>query len=338
VDVVFGPTEIGQKFTVTQYMKTAPNPVPVILYSPAQEFFTTDNPWVLALGGSNLQQATCMADYVYSTLGYRTIVTLGPEGAAGANFVTPFADQFKALGGTVADQVWPPEDALDMGPFLTTLKDSTADALCYWFPGANAQKLIIAFYQMGITLPKVGIFHGATFDPWVFQTLNNPAAAAAMEGTPVSMEYGPDSQTEANQHFVELWAETYPTTSGPYALSGDTCNPYDAVQWFIKALEANGGDTTPEVLVETLLATEYEGPQGPAFFDASAEKAAFKQIATRNMYIVKVVANPEGSEFPYRYETLATYLLVPPTGYVAGETEKIEGAPGPATATSTTGQ
>jgi branched-chain amino acid transport system substrate-binding protein len=341
VDVVFGPTEIGQKFSVTQYMKTAANPVPVILYSPAQEFFTLDNPWVLAVGGSNLQQATCMADYVYSTLGYRTIVTLGPEGAAGANFITPFADEFKALGGKVADQVWPPEDALDMGPFLTTLQDSTADALCYWFPGANAQKLIIAFYQMGLTLPKVGVFHGACFDPWVFQTLNNPEAAAAMEGVPVSMEYGPDSQTEANQHFAEVWTAAYPTKSGPQCLDGSTANPYDAAQWFMKALQSNGLDTTPTALVEALLATPYEGPQGPASFDATAEKPAFRQIATRNMYIVKVVASPAGSEYPYHYETLATYLQVPATGYVPGVTQKIQGAPGATAApaaTSTTGQ
>ena len=340
VDVVFGPTEIGQKFSVCQYMKTAASPVPVILYSPAQEFFTLDNPWVIGLGGTNLQQATCMADYVYSTLGYRTIVTLGPEGAAGANFVTPFAEEFKALGGTIADQVWPPEDALDMGPFLTTLKDSTADALCYWFPGANAQKLIIAFYQMGITLPKVGIFHGACFDPWVFQTLNNPEAAAAMEGVPVSMEYGPDSQTEANQRYVAAWNAAYPTKSGPYALSGDTCNPYDAAQWFMKALEANGGDTTPATLVADLLATQYEGPQGPAFFDqANARSDAFSRLATRNIYVVKIAANPEGSDFPYHYETAMTYLQVPPTGYVDGTTQKVEGPPGAAAAaTSTTGQ
>jgi branched-chain amino acid transport system substrate-binding protein len=336
VDVIFGPTEIAQKFSVAQYMKTAANPVPVIFYSPAQEFFTTDNPWVLGAGGSNLQQATCMADYVYEVLGYRKIVTLGPEGAAGANFVTPFADEFKLLGGTVVDQVWPPETALDMSPFLTTLKDADADALCYWFPGANAQKLIVAFYQLGITIPKVGIFHGATFDPWVFQTLNNPEAAAAMEGVPVSMEYGPDAQTEANQHFADLWAAAYPTKSGPQCLDGSTSNPYDAAQWFIKALQSNGLDTTPEAMRTALLATEWDGPQGPAFFDANGKNAAFKQIATRNMYIVKVVASPAGSEYPYHYETLMTYLQVPPTGYEDGVTQKIEGAPGAAAAAETT--
>jgi hypothetical protein len=76
-------------------------------------------------------------------------------------------------------------------------------------------------------------------------------------------------------------------------------------------LEANGGDTTPAELVKAILATEWEGPQGPAFF-AEGDRAA-----TITVYIVAEEATPAGTPYPYQYKTLKTYEAVPPMGYVA---------------------
>ena len=102
-----------------------------------------------------------------------------------------------------------PQNTLDFCPILTTLKP--ADALVYWFPGADAQRLIVAFDQLGITMPKAGAFHGATFDPYIFKDLNNPTAAAKMAGTPTPIEYSPDLATEANQAFVAMWEADQPS-------------------------------------------------------------------------------------------------------------------------------
>ena len=68
-------------------MKTAG--IPLLIYSPSPEVIFKDNPWVVAAGGTNLQQPTCMADYVYNTLGYRNVNTLAPEGAAGQDLHGP---------------------------------------------------------------------------------------------------------------------------------------------------------------------------------------------------------------------------------------------------------
>jgi branched-chain amino acid transport system substrate-binding protein len=308
VVAVFGPTAIGEKYTVSTYMKTAG--VPMIIYSPSPEVIFKGNPWVVAAGGSNLQQPTCMADYVYNTLGYKNVDTLAPEGAAGQTFMDPFAAAFTALGGTIVDAKTAPQNSLDFSPVLTTLK--TAEALVYWFPGADAQKLIVAFKQLGITMPKVGAFHGATFDPYVFKGLNDPEAAAAMAGTPTPMEYSPDATTPENQAFVDLWNATYPASSGTVALDGSNCNPYDAAQLFVKVIEANGGDTTPAALMAGLLSTSWVGPQGPASFDAAG---AWPNVAIRNVYICEVTASPADSEWPYFYKTVKTYEAVPTAGF-----------------------
>lgn len=309
---LFGPNAIGEKYTVANYMKTVG--IPQIMFSPSPQVIFQDNPWLVAEGGTNLQTPSCMADYVYNTLGYTRVDTFTAEGAAGETFLGPFTKEYEALGGTIVDAKTAPINALDYSSVLTTL-NKDADALVYWFPGADAQKLIVAFYQLGITMPKVGAFHGATFDPYIFQTLNNDEAAAAMEGTPLPSEYGPDVEFPANQTFLDLWTAAYPTKSGPQAPSGEMCNPYDAAQLFIKVLENNGGDTTPAALVEGLLTTPWEGPQGPASFSSTD---LYANCATRNVYIVEVVASPAGSDWPYHYETVGVYLNVPPSGYAGG--------------------
>ncbi len=308
VVAIFGPTAIGEKYTVATYMKTAG--VPLIIYSPSPEVIFINNPWLVAAGGSNLQQPSCMADYVYNTLGYKNIDTLAPEGAAGTTFNGPFTAEFEALGGTIADAKTAPQNTLDFSSILTTLKP--ADALAYWFPGADAQRLVIAFQQLGVTMPKVGIFHGATFDPYIFKDLNNPEAAAAMAGIPTPIEYAPDYVSDANAEFVRLWNETYPAGSGEVALDGSNVNPYDAAQLFIKVIEANGGDTSPQALMDGMLSTAWEGPQGPAYFDADS---IWPNVAIRNVYICEVTANPEGWEWPYGYKTVKTYEAVPTAGF-----------------------
>jgi branched-chain amino acid transport system substrate-binding protein len=331
---LFGPNAIGEKYTVSNYMKTVG--IPQIMFSPSPEVIFANNPWLVAEGGTNLQTPTCMADYVYNTLGYKKVDTLAPEGAAGVTFMGPFTDTFKSLGGTVIDAKTAPVNSLDYSSVLTTL-NKDADALVYWFPGADAQKLIAEFDQLGITMPKVGAFHGATFDPYIFQTLNNDKAAAAMAGTPLPNEYGPDVLFPANQTFIDLWTAAYPTKSGPQAMSGEMTSPYDAAQLFIRVLENNGGDTTPAALIQGLLTTSWDGPEGPASFSSTGK---YSNCATRNVYIVKVMASPAGSEWPYHYETVAVYLDVPPTGYAGGTwvtpADAVAAAGGSAAATTTT--
>lgn len=307
VVAIFGPNEIGEKFAVAGYIASLGEAgIPLIFFSPTPPPAFEGNDWLVGACGTTVTQPTTMADYIYNDLGYRTINTLGQEGAAGESFVNPLVGVFQALGGTVVSQVWPPADTSDFGPFLTTLEP--ADALVAWMPGA-AVGMFIQYVKMGIIdkMPVVGAFHGATYDPWVYAAINanNPDVAEAMAGVPTPMEYAPDSTSEANLAFIDAAKAEW----GDVALSGDNVNPYNAAVLFIKALEANGVVTTPKELVQALLATEWEGPQGPAYF-AEGDRAA-----TITVHIVAEEKTPEGTPYPYQYKTLKSYEGVPPTGF-----------------------
>ncbi len=307
VAAIFGPNEIGEKFAVAGYIGSLGEAgIPLIFFSPTPPPAFEGNDWLIGACGTTITQPTVMADYIYNDLGYRTINTLGQEGAAGESFINPLVGVFQKLGGTVASQVWPPADTSDFGPFLTTLKP--ADALVVWMPGA-AVGLHIQYVKMGIInkMPMVGAFHGATFDPWVYAAINqnNPDVAEAMAGVPCPMEYAPDSTSEANLEFIAAARGEW----GDVAFAGDNVNLYNAAMLFIKALEANGGVTTPKELVQSILATSWEGPQGPAFF------AEGSRAANITVHIVAAEKTPEGTPYPYQYKTLKTYEGVPPTGF-----------------------
>ncbi len=308
VVAIFGPNEAGEKFAVNDYIKNAGH-IPLILFSPCPDpLLKTGNPWLVAAMGTNSQQPSVMADYCYNDLGYRKVNTLGQEGAGGKGFLMPFIGTFTALGGTVATQVWPPAGTSDFGPFLTTLED--ADALVAWMPG-DGIGMLIQYVKMGIVdkMPIVGAFHGATFDPWVYDKIaeNNPDVAEAIEGVPTPMEYSPELDSPMNLEFI---AEAKAAWGDNVILDGSNVNPYQAAELFIKALEANGGVTTPQELLDALFATTWDGPQGSYFF------AAGSQAATIPVYIVKEVKGTATDMFPYHYETIKTYDAVPPGGLV----------------------
>jgi ABC-type branched-subunit amino acid transport system substrate-binding protein len=314
VVAIFGPNEAGEKFAVSDYMKNAGH-IPLILFSPAPDpLLKSGNPWLVAAMGTNSQQPSVMADYAYNDLGYRKVNTLGQEGAGGKGFLMPFIGTFTALGGTVnADgQVWPPAGTSDFGPFLTTLPD--ADALVAWMPG-DGIGMFIQYVKMGIIdkMPIVGAFHGATFDPWVYAKIaeNNPDVAEAIAGAPTPMEYSPELDSAMNQEFI---AEAKAAWGDNVVLDGSNVNPYQSAELFIKALEANGGVTTPDELLTALLGTRWDGPQGEYFF------AEGSQAATIPVYIVKEVKGTAADQFPYHYVTVKTYDAVPPGGLVVGTT------------------
>jgi hypothetical protein len=79
-----------------------------------------------------------------------------------------------------------------------------------------------------------------------------------------------------------------------------------AILLFKAAVEATGGDTSPQVLRDALLAADVKGPEGHTHFEGS-------QAATKDVFIVKVVKLADGS---FNYETVKVYPEVPPTGYV----------------------
>ena len=300
VVAIFGPTQVGEKMAVANYLKSVG--IPLMLYNPSPPNIFTDNKWVVGSAGTTLQSPTAMADYLYNQLKYTKIDTLTQDNTAGRAFITPLTDYFTKVGGTVVQQQWVPVPTPDFSSYLTTLK--TADALVAWDSGSDAIALLTQWHQLGIDkkMPIVAAFHGGFTDPFIPAAMAD-ADAAAVVGTLAPMTYAPDSQDQVNLDFVKGFTPVLGFPPGDDSASG----PYQAAQLFQAAVTATNGDTSPDKLIAAIFAAKIVGPEGPESF------APGQQAATKNVYIVKVDKVPNAAK-TYHYVTVFTYKDVPPTG------------------------
>ncbi|MDR1573464.1 MAG: ABC transporter substrate-binding protein, partial [Clostridiales Family XIII bacterium] len=301
VVAIFGPTQIGHKTAVSEYIKEAG--IPLIFYNGTPLGILKSNDWLIGGGGATPQMPTAMADYVYTELGYRTVNVLSMDNTGYRSYLDPFIETFEALGGTIVSQQWAPIPCADWSPYLATLQD--ADAIVSWASGSDAISLWTAWYEMGVNkrMPIVAAMHGGFTDYFVPTALSksNPDAKDAMLGALAPMMYAVDSKAEANQEFVDAWTEEFGAIPPGSNLPGACAQ---SIQLFKAAVEATGGETDPNVLLEALLAADVTGPEGRLLFEGS-------HAATKDVHIVKVAELADGS---FSYEYVKTYEAVPPTG------------------------
>ncbi len=299
VVAILGPTQAGQKMAVAGYMNQAG--IPLILYNPTPMALYASGKikWVVGAGGSERQDPTCMADYIYNQLKYRTINTLAVDNTGGRMFLAPLTDLFTKMGGQVVQQQWAPVPCPDFAPYLTTLKP--ADALVAWNPGSDAIKFFSQYREMGIKMPVVNHFAGGYLDVFVAKALG-PANASAILGVPGPMMYSPDSTDPVNQRYVKAFTAKF---GFPPPDSGYTAADTGALV-FIELVKATGGDTTPAKLMQAVPNIKVNAPEGALFF------AAGSLVATRTVFVCTETQTPNG----FAYKTLYTYKDVPPTGYV----------------------
>jgi branched-chain amino acid transport system substrate-binding protein len=309
VDVIFGPTQIGQKNAVATY--AAEKQVPMVLYNPTPPGALEENEWVLGVGGLTPEYGTVIADYMYNDLGYKSISTLGPEDSSGHAFFQPLVDYFISLGGTVPQQQWAVGQTDDWSAYLTTVED--ADALCAWVGGSGIP-LLTAYYDTGVInrIPLVGAFHGGFLDPWVPRNVgeSNRAAAEALVGIKTVMAWNPENTSPVNTDYVKGF-----TALGPWkAEDGGPSGPAQAGMVLLKALESCATNLSGLALRDAILAVDMEGPEGRVFF------APGENVATKPMYIVEVAIDPVATAADtqgrniFMYKLVKTYDAVPPHG------------------------
>jgi ABC-type branched-subunit amino acid transport system substrate-binding protein len=300
VVAIFGPTEIGQKLAVANYLKGVG--LPQLTYNPSPPNAFEGNKWLVGTGGTTNQPGSVMGDYIYQKLGWRSINTLTEDNSAGRAFMDPLTTVFTTEGGKVLKQQWVPEEVGDFSPYLTTLP--AADGLAAWEPGGAAIKLFIQWVSLGLSskMPIAAAFHGGFTDPFVPAALP-PKVAAETVGIPASQGYAPDAQTPENKTFQDAMT---PILGFPPADDGAS-GPWQAALVFQSGVQANNGDTSPDKLIAGILGSTTVGPEGTTSFSGS-------NAATRTYYVLEIMQVP-GQKKVFTYKTVATYENVPPEGF-----------------------
>ena len=298
VAMIVGPTQGGEEMGVAYYCSTVG--IPVLFTNPAPVDATGPGFPMAVLGyGSEPMYSTCMADYAYKTLGYRTIDALAGDFTPGHGFLGAFEATFKKLGGTVAQEIYTPYPSQDFSSYLTSLKP--ADALVAWIDGQQAIQLLTQYVQLGVDkrLPLVGAFHGSFLAPFILSALPTDVADALV-GDVVPVPYSPLLDNAANTKFVADFKAKF----GILPEDMDS-GPYVGAQIILHALEATDGDTTPATLLAALTAVNFEGPEGLISFDPAT------RCAVKTIYIAKVAKQDDGA---FVWDPIYTYTDVPAAG------------------------
>lgn len=308
VIAIFGPTQIGHKSAVAGYLQDSG--VPLILYNGTPAGMLRSSQWVVGEGGSTAPFPTVMADYAYNEMGYRKVYTIRQQTTGGDNYVLPFEENFTALGGEIIQSVELPVSGSDYSSLLATFTDPDADAIVGWTSSTDAVNFWSSWYELGLheRLPVLATMHGGFTDFYIMRQLDNsnPAIVEAIlaDETMTAINWCYSIDNEPNTAFIELWKSEHDgAVPGGNNLPG-AC--WQALQMLQEAMNATGGDTDPETLLNAILETNFTGPEGHVFF-ASGERAASKDVN-----VAKVVRLDDGS---YNYQVVKTYPDIGVTGY-----------------------
>jgi len=191
--------------------------------------------------------------YAYDVLGYRTATTVYQDFIAGEEFIGGFEAGFKERGGTIVQRQAVPPGTIDFAPYLTNLKE--ADCLAYWLAG-TMNIFLGQYYDFGVKIPIIPVA-GWCLEMEPLKEMGDKALGIVTSGH--ANEWVTD--LPLNAPFVEaMYDRGYLPINYAYSI-------YVATATFLEAVEATGGDTSPEKLHAAWLKVKMDAPMGPISFD-----------------------------------------------------------------------
>ena len=223
----------------------------------------------------NLDQGTVpMAAWLMKHTKYRKIIVMGTDFVAGHDAANAFAASWRAVGGEIVKEVFPPLGTADFAPYLTQAVGAGADAIWGFIPGADAVRFVKQYreYGLGERLPLVG--HNVLADD-----VNLPPLGDAALGIVTIGSYTAALDTPVNRTFVAEYEQRHKIWPTRYSEQG-----YTSAQLVTLALESLRGDLRDRAAVREALRKaigQVKAPRGAVAFDQ------YNQLVT-DEYILRV--------------------------------------------------
>jgi branched-chain amino acid transport system substrate-binding protein len=233
------------------------------------------SPYVFSTSWQNDQTPQAMGLYM-NQKGVKSVYLIGPNYAAGKDMLAGVKSTFK--GEVVGEEytVWPTQ--LDFSAELTKARNSKAESIFVFYPGAAGVQFLNQYSQAGIK-QQMPLYTAFTVDE-----LSLPLQKDNALGVPGAQEWVNDLPNEQNKKFVADYRTKYPGLRPTYY----GAQAYDAAQLINSAVVAVGGDTSKKDAMK-----------------AAMEKADFKSlrgsfkygnnhIPIQNFYLQDVVKDADG--------------------------------------------
>lgn len=272
VDVLAGLVSSGVLGAVRDFVDGSK--VPLIVSNAGNDEATgkSCSAYITRVSFSNSQAARPMGKWMFDK-GIKKVYTAAPDYAAGRQFITAFADAFKAAGGEIVGESFTPfGKTQDFGPYLTTAKAASPDAIFTFYAGGEAINFVKQYDSFGMK-KDVPLYAVGFLTSQLYLNAEGPAAVGVIN----SLHYLPTLDTPENKAFVEAFGKIAEgRLPSEYAVQG-----YDTGRSIVEAVKA--GATDRESIKEALKNVKYVGPRGPLQIDPKTNNIV------QNIYIYDIV-------------------------------------------------
>jgi branched-chain amino acid transport system substrate-binding protein len=234
------------------------------------------SPYVFSTSWQNDQTPQAVGTYM-NTKGVKSVFLIGPNYAAGKDMLAGVKSTFK--GEVVGEEytVWPSQ--LDFSAELTKAKNSKAESIFVFYPGAAGVQFLNQYAQAGIKA-QIPLYTAFTIDE-----LSLPLQKDNAIGVPGAQQWVNDLPNAENKKYVEDYRKKYPGLRPSFY----GAQSYDAVGLINSAVTAVKGDLTKKDEMKAAMEkADFKSVRGPF-------KYGKNHIPIQNFYLQDVVKDAEGA-------------------------------------------
>lgn len=274
VHILAGIIHSGVAYAIKDYVINNKMPLMICNAGAAKLTQADRSPYIFRSSFVNGQQDLAGGWYAYTKLGIRKVIMMFPDYSAGHEKADGFKKTFKALGGEVLTDIYPPLGTIDYGPYLAKVAEyaGKVDRVWMFFAGSDAIRIIAQYSEYGLK-EKIKLFViGDTVDETTLPTQKE--AALGIENY---LHYAWALDTPENKRFTKLYREKFGYDPGMFSSGG-----YNGGKAVIEALKAvKGKIEDKDAFLNALRKVKFEAPMGPFRFDDH-------QNVVLNVYIRRV--------------------------------------------------
>ena len=284
VDMIVGPQGSNVAMALLNYV--VPTKTFFVVSGAGTNAITrTLRPYVFRTSISTWQLSHPVAQWMYENLSKEVVLTAA-DYAGGHDVMEAFSVPFKAAGGKILKEMYPPLGTTDYSPYLTDLKSLNPKATYNFYPGSDAIRFLQQYVQYGLqaTAPLTG-----------FELIDEESLAAAGKsalGVITAVPYTNALDTPENKAFVAAYLAKTKKRPDHFADYG-----YTAAAVIHHTLEATGGDTNRDKMSKAMEAVSLTLPRGPFRFDPTSHNPI------ENVYMCKV-EDVDGAYLNKPFQTL----------------------------------
>ncbi len=231
----------------------------MVVMNAATSVITEKSDFIVRTSVTTPQINEAFGAWVPEHLGVHEVYTIATDYGPGHDAQSAFERGFQSAGGKIVGSDNTPVVNPDFSAYVQRVKDANPEAVYIWVPGgAQPPAIGKALAERGLTPQNTKILGQGE--------LTGDEALVAMGdlaiGIVTAFHYDAHRDSPLNNEFVAAFKKAYNRNPDIYSIGG-----YDGMHLIYGALEATGGDTNGQALVDAAKGMSWESPRGPISID-----------------------------------------------------------------------